>query len=766
VSASTLTRTGRVAAAAAALALITLGAGQSSAFAADDASGVKVVNTETVQVYLGADGKLESKRVYEQLALFGHGSVDLKNPVSTDGLRNIDGFDGFKVSDKDQVVKADVDGTRRYRAVSNFDGKLPVTVTPTYKLNGKTVSPGDVVGKDGELTVTYTVKNETAVPQELTFDDGSGGTVTKTVEVPIPLVGQVTTTLPKTFSDVDSGGARPAGAGGGGLSLTYNLTLFPPMGPDTATVGYTAQVTDGVVPQAEVSMLPVDPSTSPTFKPLGDQMKGGADSGAQLVSGVSTIDANLLKLRDGAGDLVAGLLKLSDGADQLHSGLADDAAPGARKLAAGAGDAYDGSKKLSAGAGKLSAGAGRLHRGTSSALDGAIKLKSGLGQISGGLGQLSAELPAAGPGVQQLIDGLDQVSAGFGAAGQAGTLIDGLTQLNSGASDLKAGLTGQVVPGIGQSKDGVDQVRAGLNAAIQAGGTIDQLLGGLDAVLGADCGPVCQNIISTAIKPGVQQSKSDLSTAYAGLGQVSGGLQQVLAGLNGQIVPGLGQLESGSAAAKAGAQQLKAGNQQVRDGLAVLKGKLADAIAGVLQVNAGAGSAYAGSGDLAAGLGQLDSGSGDLADGAGDLADGTGDLKNGLGQLDSGAGDLADGLGDAADGSAKIADGLSTASGSAPEIVHGAGRLSKEGMAPLAAAGKETTATFGEKYAALEASAARAQTESMAIGAPDGAEGLTAYQFVVRGDDGESGRNVTRGVAAAVLLSLAGGVSLLRRRMA
>ncbi|RNL79659.1 hypothetical protein [Nocardioides marmorisolisilvae] len=758
MSALSARRARRIGATAAAITLAGLAISPSLAAAATtEGSGVDVVNTETIQVYLGADGHLESKRVYEQLALTGHGPVDLLNPVSTDGLRNIDGFGGFKLDGSKQVIKTTVDGTKQYRSVSNYDGALPVSVTPTYTLDGKTVKPGDVVGKSGKLRVDFTVANKTVTPKELTFDDGAGGTITKTVNVPVPLVGQLTTTLPKSFTEVKPDAvASAAGDGTGGTALTYNMTLFPPIGETTTTFGYSATIKNGVVPRVEVGLLPVDPLASPTFKTASDGYSTGATTGAELVSGASQIDSNLLKLRDGASTLVAGLLKLSDGADQLHSGLADDAAPGARKLAAGA-------KQLSSGASQVNDGAGQLHQGTSDALAGADQLKDGLGQISGGLSQLADQLPAAGPGIQQLIDGVNQITAGFGAAGQAGTLIDGLTQLNAGATALKTGLTGQVAPGIGQAKAGVDQVRAGLNAAVTAGGSIDQLLAGLNAIKnnalpGMDCGPVCQGTLAAGVIPGVQQSKTDLSTAYAGLGLVSGGLQQVLDGLNGQIVPGLTQLEGGAAAAKAGAAQLKAGNQQVADGLTELKGKLAAAIAGVLQLNSGAADAYAGSGDLASGLGQLDAGTGDLADG-------TAKLSSGASQVSGGAGDLADGLGTAADGSGQIADGLKQASGKAPEIPDGANRLSKEGTSKIVTSGKETVANYGQLYAELAAGAKRAQTESMAFGAPAGAEGLTAYSFVIRGDDGESSRNVTRSAAALALVALATGVSVLRRRM-
>ena len=57
-------------------------------------SDVQVTNTETLQVYVNSDGSIQSKRVYEQLALTGNGNVDFQNPVGTNGIRNIDGRGG------------------------------------------------------------------------------------------------------------------------------------------------------------------------------------------------------------------------------------------------------------------------------------------------------------------------------------------------------------------------------------------------------------------------------------------------------------------------------------------------------------------------------------------------------------------------------------------------------------------------------------------------------------------------------------------------
>ena len=131
----------------------------SPAYAAD--GNVKVVNTETVQVYTSPTGQVQTRRVYEQLALTGKGAVDLQNPISTDNLRNLDGFGGFDVKDGEQITRTTVDGEKKLRSVSDYNGKLPLNVSVEYLLDGKNVKPGDVVGESGKLKVQYTVENVT-----------------------------------------------------------------------------------------------------------------------------------------------------------------------------------------------------------------------------------------------------------------------------------------------------------------------------------------------------------------------------------------------------------------------------------------------------------------------------------------------------------------------------------------------------------------------------------------------------------------------------
>ncbi|WP_116948522.1 hypothetical protein [Jiangella endophytica] len=467
------------------------------------AADVDVTNTETVQVYLNPDGGVDRARVYDQLDLTGSGSVDLRNPVTTDGLRNLDGFGGTDTEDGEALLQTDVDGEQRRRTVSDFAGELPLSVSVEYRLDGEVVDAGDVVGESGELEVRYRVVNETGEPREIEYDDGTGTMVSAEEDVYVPMVGTMTTTLPPSFTSVSSGEANMGGDGRGGTRLTYALTLFPPIGSAEQEFGYTAVIEDGVIPRATLSALPVSPLDSPTYATGVAGYEGGIDSGIALTEGAQTIDENLLRLRDGAADLLGGLIQLRDGAQELSTGLSDQAAPGARELADGLGDQLaPGARELQAGAqvfyqgvnGELAPGAAQLSEGAGVLAEGlAERLVPGAGQLADGGAELAEGLRGRlAPGANQLADGASDAADGAGqlaegletAGDRAPELIGGLEQVGSGLDRVDAGLT-RLYDGVGglpeQAQplvDGIARLRAGI-------GDVDDgetLLGGLETI--------------------------------------------------------------------------------------------------------------------------------------------------------------------------------------------------------------------------------------------------------------------------------------------
>ena len=78
--------------------------------------------------------------------------------------------------------------------------KLTVTVTGVAPGASEPVQPGAVIGRSGTLGVRYTVTNTTGKTQDVSYDDGTGRTVTTPAETVVPMIGQLVTVLPPSFT--------------------------------------------------------------------------------------------------------------------------------------------------------------------------------------------------------------------------------------------------------------------------------------------------------------------------------------------------------------------------------------------------------------------------------------------------------------------------------------------------------------------------------------------------------------------------------------
>lgn len=710
-------RTTTTAAAAVVLIPLLVCAAGSPALAAADSGDVAVTNTETVQARLSATGAFKEARVYDQLALSGHGTTTVTNPVSTKGLRNLDGFGGYTVVDGNLVSTLSVDGERRERSVSTYDKDLPLRVEVTYTLDGRPVQPGAVVGKSGTLGVHYTVTNTTGRTQDVTYDDGTGAQATASARTVIPMIGQLVTVLPATFTDVQSDEAGMAGDGHGGTRMQFQMTLFPPIGSATAEFGYTATVSHAVVPKANLTSMPVSPLDYPSFKGGAESYKSGAQKGVDLTGGALQIDDSVLQLHDGAAQLLAGLLQLRDGAATLSAGLNDEAAPGAAELAEGLNDeAAPGAAELAAGlsgsaapgAAQLAAGAKALDAGLHEAgakapalIAGLTQVNAGLADVDKGLDTLYAKVGAAGQEAAPLRAGIKKLRDSIGSTATAGTLLYGVDQLRVSVgtdapyllSQLAAGVysTSPTAPGAYQqlacaitvltdAKDGASALPAGAHPCYAPGPrpamvgltTSDPaaaaVVGGLIAKLSAGQARLA-NPASLGDPTSAAFYGSDLAT--------TANLQQGLTYLQGRLTnvagPTLAAIECGLSGSLAICPLDSATGKKP---LGILEGVNAVDAGVVLLVDTvqkGVGDAddVAKDGTLRGGVHSLEAGAGQLSAGGGTLASGLSQLGAGAKQLDAGAGSLSAGLQSAATGSKELAAGLAVAAAGSQQLSDG-----------------------------------------------------------------------------------------------
>jgi putative membrane protein len=720
---------------------LTIGAGPAlaastpSAGSATDGNSPRVVNRETVVADLSPSGSVKSSYLISQLDAWGKGRVNLTDPGSTSGLRNLDGFAAPRTTKDGVLWDFAVDGHAARRTVATNTDKLPVAVRATYTLDGKPISAADLVGKSGTVGVTYRVENVSGKPMTLSYQDGNGVTHTETANVVVPLVGQLQLTLPGSWTRLHTDRADVAGDGRGGTMLSYTMVLFEPIGSTTETFGFTAHVQNAQLPPASVQLVPITTKAHPEIGTGKTGYRDGAQSAIQLTDAGTQIDQHLIELRDGAGQLLAGLQQLAAGAQQLRGGLQGQLAPGAAQLhdgiataKSGADTLNSGGQQLSTGAAQLSAGVGQLAAGATQLADGtatadagaqtladgtgqvssgAVALEGGLTQLAGGLDQLSAGIAALpqNPGLAQLLAGVQALKGGIGAVGTPGTLLDGVHQVVLGL-DHPTGAAGPADPG--GIRQGVLALQAGLQqlatslaaAGTEASGGISQMnaaladqknqLLGLATQLGCDpanpgsaanAAPGCGNVLTAlgenaGVVGGLGTLGSQLSTgvgdALTGIGDTTSGPTTLLGGTSA-LLAGIGDASTPNT--------LLWGLNQVSLGLSHPVGAAGAADPGGLLQGVGA----VGDGinqlvdtvvqQLSTALGTPSSPATTLRGGAAQLVQGAGTLSDGAAQVDGGAKQLAGGLGQLTDGSKALASGAADAAAGGSEVASGAGQV-------------------------------------------------------------------------------------------
>ncbi|MGN6245271.1 MAG: hypothetical protein ACTHQ3_16580 [Motilibacteraceae bacterium] len=689
-------------------------AGPLSAAVAQNGGSPVVTTSQTVKVQLDAQGKPGKAYLFTQVEAHGTGQASVQVPTSTSGLRNLDGFGGANVKDGRASYAFTVNGTAQQRTVANFTKSLPVSVEVAYTLDGKPVAAKDLAGRSGLLGVTYRVKNVSATPTEITYQDGSGKTVSETVDVVTPYVGQLQLDLPASFDDVRTTDDRAdqAGNGRGGNLLAWTMVLFEPIGQVEQTFGFTAQVKDAALPAAHIQLLPVVPSRHPELKFGQDGFESGARTGRDLTAGATEIDANLLKLQAGASELLAGLSQLQDGANQLHDGLAAQALPGAQQLSAGLGQARAGAQQLSDG---LSDGIPQLVAGAKQLAAGGRQVSGGAQQLSGGLDQLSTAF--YNPGEKDLTSGSQDLSAGLSL------LAGGLTQLNDASSGLPAAKAGaaalasgvqQILAGVGKSGDpstaatlygGVAGLKDGINTKLLPG--VDALRAAVYSTSSSAPGAYqklgCAATILTDVINGTGTgSPARVNTpdpCYYDATKNPGAKVPYLAGLTDTLIAAPDTYELSKTTTTGVRDQLLASLSTILapgdttttpnpttllGGLNAVKGGLSNPFCdktkptdpanpcGLLQ---GLELLETGFGQIRAGLSSGSTAKPGLAEGLTQLMAGLDAAIGGVGQLSTGASSANTGAGDLAEGIAQAGDGVEQLKVGAHQLADGAGQL-------------------------------------------------------------------------------------------
>lgn len=630
----------------------------------------KISKDETVYVLAGADGSVQKIIVSDWLKN-ELGSASLTDKSGLSNIENVKGDESYSING-DNMTVWDAQGNDIYYQ-GDIQKELPVGLTVRYTLNGKTVSPEQLKGQSGKVTIRFDYENRQYETVQINGQN-------QRIYVPFAMLTgmildndtfrNVTVTNGKLVNDGD----RTVVVGLAFPGLQENLNLSRDQLSIPSSVEITADVTDFSLG------MTVTLACNDLFSQLGDVDLGSLDAAGslnkltdamdQLLNGSSALYDGLTTLLDKSGELAAGVEELAQGAAAIKAG-ADSLDEGAAELKAGLADLSEGLNKLSANSAALNGGAEQVFNSLLETATAQIRAK--------GLTVPDLTIENYAEELNKLIKSLDETTVYENA----------LTQVTAAVEKQRPLITQKVTAAVRQ------EVEAKVTAAVKTEATT------------AAQAQVAENVIRTATR----MTKKDYDAAVAA-GQIPQATQDAVnAAIQAQLSdPDVQKQINATVEAQMASETVKntikaqtdaqmktekvqatiSQNVELQVKKAIAENMASDEVQKQLQA-ASEGSKtlialkaslddynafYLGLLDYTAGVDEAAEGSNELYAGAGDLKDGTAELRAGAAKLYAGVLQLKDGTPALVSGVTQLKDG-------AMQLSEGLQQLNKEGIQKL-----------------------------------------------------------------------------------
>ena len=488
---------------------------------------------------------------------------DTKKVIVTDSIKSRLGAGSGTVYD--------VDGNK-VAGVEDVCASLPVSLSINYTLNGVSVTPEELTGKSGSVTIRIDYENTRAEQHSI---NGRQETLYSPyiALTAMALDSDVFSNVSITNGSLVNDGSRTVAAG----------LAFPGLAESLNIDNDKLDIPGYMEISANVKKFDFDGTyTIVTNEPFREASKKEKDE--------DILDAD--ELSDSMDELSDAMDKLMDGSDELYDGLRTlldksyELVDGINRLADGAYELYSGAAKLDSGAGELYGGASEL---------------------SGGLSRLASNNAELNGGAKKVFDSLlSTATEQLRAAGIDESMAPDLTIENYGK--VLASLSG----GMSVSKD---EIQKQVEAAVR-----EQVLAGVLAKFNLTLEDEQRAAIDAAVEeqmqsPEVQaQIEKITEEKYQAASQGAGQIQALKAQLDeyNKFYTGLNDYTAGVSEAQAGAAKLAGGAAELKSGTAQL---------------------YSGTAELYSGVKKMQDSTPELIDGVRRLTDGSKELRDGIVKL-------------------------------------------------------------------------------------------------------------------------------------
>ena len=589
-------------------------------------------------VYVIADAEGNPNKVIVSDWIKNPGKLDkLADKTELKDIKNVKGDEKYTLNGDNMCIWDAKGNDIYYQGTSEKD--LPVDVKVSYRLDGKEISPKELAGKSGRVSIRFDYTNKQY--EEVIVN----GKKTKIYVPFVMLSGMIFENESFKNVEVNNGkvvndGNRTIAAGFATPGLEESLDL------KTDEIEFPNYVE--IKADAENFKLPAT-MTLATNDVFNDVDFSKADEK------IDSLDKKLKKLTDATDKLIDGSSKLYKGLSTLLS-KSDTLISGVKSLVKGA-------KQLSGGADKLDKGAGKLKKGTKTLDNGAKSLKMGISTLqngvvtlASGLGTLSTKGTELNSGAKQVFNSL--LSAADSSIAAAGIKAEKLTidnyakvlsEIEDSLSDdalYKKAYNTALEAVTTSVKSQESMIKAQVEAAVKqqvTEGVIKQA--GLDMTAEQYAQAVEQGKINSDVQSQIAASVEQQMKSDSIENTISSKTEEKIQSLIDENMKSdtvANQIKEGVDKGKAGASSITALKNQLNSYNTFYNGVKAYT-SGVDSAKNGAAQLSAGSSALAKGAGTLKSGTKTLKKGASDLKKGTKSLSGGARKLVSGVKKLSDG---------------------------------------------------------------------------------------------------------------------------
>lgn len=491
---------------------------------------------------------------------------DTKKVIVTDSIKSRLGAGSGTVYD--------VDGNK-VAGVEDVCASLPVSLSINYTLNGVSVTPEELTGKSGSVTIRIDYENTRAEQHSI---NGRQETLYSPyiALTAMALDSDVFSNVSITNGNLVNDGSRTVAAGlafpglaeslnidndkldiPGYMEISANVKKFDFDG--TYTIVTNEPFREASKKEKDEDILDAD-GLSDSMDKLSDAMDKLMDGSGELYDGLRT-------LLDKSYELVDGINRLADGAYELYSGAA--------KLDSGAGELYGGASELSGGLSRLASNNAELNGGAKKVFDSLLSAATEQLRAAGIDESMAPDLTIENYGevLDSLSDGMSvKIRARVEAAVRQQVLAGVLTEFKLTLEDYSA------LP---------DEQKARIDAAVNA------------------------QMQSEAVQAQIEKITEE---KYQAASQGAGQIQALKAQLDeyNKFYTGLNDYTAGVSEAQAGAAKLAGGAAELKSGTAQL---------------------YSGTAELYSGVKKMQGSAPELIDGVRRLTDGSKELRDGIVKL-------------------------------------------------------------------------------------------------------------------------------------